>query len=299
MLRDYEAYRAAGVHLPKGLLLHGTPGCGKTQIAKTLSAEAGLNFAALSTSDCKAMWIGWSADRLASVFREAREKQPTLLFIDELDAVCSLRGAYADCVSQEFTAQLLQKIDGFLSDAQAIFFGRSHCPDQIDFAVLSRFSEQIEIPMPDQSTRAALLEVFLRPLRLRGDRSHAILNLALATDGRSGRDLRALVNQAVLAGVRRTSSPRDFMLTEKDFGLLQKLKEIVELRVWKRIYLSWFVRLNLYTRGFTISLGHRGIDWITSERRGIRETLATGIPGIYLSEGQQWRDIAATARRRW
>jgi cell division protease FtsH len=65
----------------------------ETQIAKTLSAEVGLNFMSLSTSDCKQMWIGWSADRLAKVFKEAREKQPSLIFIDELDAVCRLRGA--------------------------------------------------------------------------------------------------------------------------------------------------------------------------------------------------------------
>jgi hypothetical protein len=73
----------------------------------------------------------------------------------------------------------------------------------------------------------------------------------------------------------------------------------MELRIWKRIYLSPFVRLTLYAEGFTISFGHRGIGWITFGRRGIRETLDTGIPGVYLSEGQRWRDIAATARRRW
>ena len=77
ILRDYEAYTAAGVKLPKGLLLFEPPGCGKTEIAKTLAAEGGLNFVTLSTSDCKAMWIGWSADRLAKVFKEARENQPS------------------------------------------------------------------------------------------------------------------------------------------------------------------------------------------------------------------------------
>jgi SpoVK/Ycf46/Vps4 family AAA+-type ATPase len=118
ILRDFVGYQAVGVKLPKGLLFYGPPGCGKTQIAKTLSAEAGLNFVALSTSDCKAMWIGWSADRLANVFKEAREKQPSLIFIDELDAVCPPRGAYHDCISQEFTAQLLQEVDGIQSDSE-------------------------------------------------------------------------------------------------------------------------------------------------------------------------------------
>src|SRR5262249_21779610 len=109
ILRDFQAYQSVGVHLPKGLLLHGPPGCGKTKLAKALGAEAGLFFKPLSTSDCKQMYIGWSADRLAKVFTQAREKQPSLIFIDELDAVCPPRGAYHDCVSQEFTAQLLQE----------------------------------------------------------------------------------------------------------------------------------------------------------------------------------------------
>jgi hypothetical protein len=221
VLRNYKEYQAQGVHLPKGLLLYGPPGCGKTQIAKTLSAEAELNFIALSTSDCKVGWIGHAAAKIAEVFSQARAAQPTLLFVDELDAVCPPRGAYHDCISQEVTAQLLQEVDGLLTDSQAIFLvGATNRRDQIDSAVLSRFSEQIEIPSPDETTRIALLEVFLSPLRFSGDRSRVILSLALATDGKSGRDLRAVVNQAILTAVKRTSSPKDFMLTEKDFALL-------------------------------------------------------------------------------
>jgi hypothetical protein len=219
ILRDYRGYQAVGVKLPKGLLLHGPPGCGKTQIARTLSAEAGLNFMSLSTSDCKQMWIGWSADRLAKVFKEAREKQPSLIFIDEIDAVCPIRGAYHDAMSQEFTAQLLQEIDGLLSDSQAIFLvGATNRPDQVDSAILSRFAERIEIPLPDAATRAALLELFLRPLPFCGDRIGVIRRLVLASVGKSGRDLRALVNQAVLSTVKRCSSPQSFSISEADFA---------------------------------------------------------------------------------
>ena len=219
ILRDYQAYRDQGVHLPKGLLCYGPPGCGKTQIAKTLSHEAGLNFVSLSTSDCKAMFIGWSADRLAKVFIKAREKQPSLIFIDELDAVCPPRGAYHDCISQEFTAQLLQEIDGLLSDSQAIFLvGATNRPDQVDTAILSRFAEQIEIPLPDAATRTALLELFLGSLRFNGNKTQLIRRLASDSAGQSGRDLRALVNQAVLSAVKRTASPEDFALFEADFA---------------------------------------------------------------------------------
>jgi len=220
ILRNYKDYQAQGVHLPKGLLLHGPPGCGKTQIAKTLSAKAELQFIALSTSDCKAMWLGHSADRLATVFNEARAMQPTLLFIDELDAVCPPRGAYADAISQEFTAQLLQEVDGLLSDSQAVFLvAATNRIDWVDSAILSRFAEKIEIPLPDELGRQALLKVFLGPIRFAGDRDQIIRALAQASEGQSGRDLRALVNRAVLAAVKRTSSPKDLTLIERDFAL--------------------------------------------------------------------------------
>lgn len=187
ILRDYQAYRDVGVFLPKGLLLFGPPGTGKTQCAKTLAAEGGLNFVTLSTADCKQMFIGWSADRLAKVFKEARAKQPSLIFIDELDAVCPPRGAYHDAISQEFTAQLLVEIDGFGSDAQAIFLvAATSRPDQVDPAILSRFAEQIEIPLPNATARVALLTLFLRPLPFGGDKTRLIRRLALDTAGQSG-----------------------------------------------------------------------------------------------------------------
>jgi transitional endoplasmic reticulum ATPase len=119
--RDYRGYQAVGVKLPKGLLFYGPPGCGKTQIAKTLSAEAGLNFVALSTSDCKFGWIGHAAAKIKQVFTEARGRQPALIFVDELDAVCPIRGTYHDYISREVTAQLLQELDGINSDGDAIF----------------------------------------------------------------------------------------------------------------------------------------------------------------------------------
>ena len=220
ILRDYRGYQAVGVKLPKGMLLYGPPGCGKTEIAKTLSAEAGLNFVALSTADCKVGWIGHAAAKIKEVFIEARAKQPALIFVDELDAVCPIRGAYHDCISQEVTAQLLQEIDGLLSDSQAIFLvGATNRPDQVDSAILSRFSEQIEIPLPDANTRAALLELFLSPLPFCGDKTRLIRRLALDSAGKSGRDLRAVVNQGVLSGVKRCRSPKEFSISEADFAL--------------------------------------------------------------------------------
>jgi SpoVK/Ycf46/Vps4 family AAA+-type ATPase len=128
------------------------------------------------------------------------------------------RGMYHDCIAQEATAQLLQEIDGIGSDGQAVFIcAATNRPDHVDSAMLSRFAERIEIPPPDEPARRALLEVFLGTMRFAGDRHHIIDSLAKATEGKSGRDLRALVNQAVLSAVKRTSSPKDFALCAADF----------------------------------------------------------------------------------
>ena len=202
------------------MLLRGAPGCGKTQIAKVLSHEAGLNFIALSTSDCKAMFIGWSADRLAKVFTQARAKSPSLIYIDEIDAVCPPRGAHHDVIPTEFMSQLLTEIDGINSDGDAIFLiGSTNRPDQVDSAILSRFSERIEIGLPDEPTREALLELFLSPLPFSGDRTHVIRRLARESTGMSERALRGLVNLAVLAAVKRCPLPKEFSLSDSDFAL--------------------------------------------------------------------------------
>jgi transitional endoplasmic reticulum ATPase len=164
------------------------------------------------------MWIGHSANRLAKVFTEARAKQPSIIFIDELDIVCPPRGAYHDCISQEFTGELLQQLDGINSDGDAIFLvGATNQADQVDAAILSRFAERIEFQLPDETARQMLLGIFLGAMRFSGDRQAVIRSLVWATDGMSGRDLRAFVNQAVLSAVKRCSSPKDFSLSEADF----------------------------------------------------------------------------------
>jgi transitional endoplasmic reticulum ATPase len=139
---------------------------------------------------------------------------------NELDVVCPPRGAYADSIATEFTGELLQQLDGIASDSDAIFLcGASNRRDQIDEAILSRFAEQIEISLPDETARRALLEVFLGPMPFQGDRERIVAALAGQSEGQSGRDLRALVNQAVLNAVKRTSSPGEFGLSEEDFVL--------------------------------------------------------------------------------
>lgn len=162
VLRNHEHYSKQGISLPKGLLFHGPPGVGKTETARVLSRQAGFRFVSLSTADCKVGWIGHAAVKIQNTFAEARQNAPSMIFIDELDAVCPPRGAYHDCLSQEATAQLLQEMDGLNSSSQAIFvFGATNRVDMIDPAFLQRFTEHVEIGLPGPEQRMKLISLFI------------------------------------------------------------------------------------------------------------------------------------------
>jgi SpoVK/Ycf46/Vps4 family AAA+-type ATPase len=130
---------------------------------------------------------------------------------------------YNDCIGQELTAQLLQEIDGMFSDEHAVFLvGATNRVDHIDSAILSRFSEVVQIPLPDENTRTAILEVFLKKTPFAGDKTSTIDKIAAKTNGLSGRDLRKIVGSAVLTAVKRTmrcGTVDDFALTQWDFEM--------------------------------------------------------------------------------
>jgi AAA+ superfamily predicted ATPase len=229
ILRRHQHYAEQGVTVPKGLLFVGPPGTGKTQTAKILSGEAGLIFLSLSTADAKVGWIGWSAKKIKEIFDEAREKAPALIWLDELDALCPPRGKYLDCLSQEATAELLTQFDGLHSNGQAIFVvAATNRLDMVDGAVLSRFTQHIEIELPGAEERMALLRLFLAktPLAENGSAAIEVLaRLALATEGKSGRDLKNLVDKARMRAIKRNiraRQDRPLRLEESDFDACPK-----------------------------------------------------------------------------
>lgn len=229
ILRRADHYRAQGIHVPKGLLLVGPPGTGKTQAARVLSREAGFKFVACSTPDLKVGWIGHAATKVKEVFLGARSHSAALIFLDELDSIAPPRGQYNDCISQEVTAQLLTEMDGVTSNGQAIFVvAATNRIDQIDTALLSRFTEHLAIGLPGPEDRMALLKLFIGQAPLSGSNGtnnspqiEILAGLSLATENKSGRDLKNWVDKARMRALRRSikNACHPVTLEEGDFGL--------------------------------------------------------------------------------
>jgi hypothetical protein len=164
ILLNRDWYVEQGVPMPKGILFHGPPGCGKTQAARCLSTTVGLPFISLSSADLKVGWIGQAAVAIQKYFTEAREKAPSIIYIDEIEASCPVRSAGANSViDNEVNAQLLQEMDGIkTTDAHPVFvFASTNRLDMIDPAILERFTDRIEIKLPDAYARLRLLAFFI------------------------------------------------------------------------------------------------------------------------------------------
>lgn len=221
-LVNAEDLRKLGVSVPRGILLYGPPGTGKTQVARVLASESGLAFIAASSSDIKAGYIGQSGGKVKELFERARAQAPCILFLDEIDTVAGARGAAgSDAFTAEIVAQLLQELDGVATrKGQVFLLAASNHPDSIDPALLSRFERKIEIGLPDEAARAAILLLQLQDKPLDFDAGEAGAALAARTAGMSGRDLQSLVTAATRRAVQRaiatSGDPRALVLTRSD-----------------------------------------------------------------------------------
>ena len=186
-----DALRAKGISIPRGILLYGPPGTGKTQIARTMANESGLSFIGAATADLKAGYIGQSGQLVKELFARARSQSPCILFIDEMDIIAPARGGADDTFSKEIIGQLLQELDGIKSHSGDVFvLAATNRPEDMDNAVLSRFNRRIEIGLPDEAARAAILRVLLANKPVAFDLDTGCAGLAARSDGQSGRDLR-------------------------------------------------------------------------------------------------------------
>lgn len=205
-LKTPGKFRELGGKIPKGVLLTGSPGCGKTHLSRALANEAGARFFTLSGSDFVEMFVGVGASRVRDLFAEARKVAPSIIFIDEIDAVGRQRGAGVgggnDEREQTLNA-LLVEMDGFDQSGGVIVIAATNRPDVLDAALLrpGRFDRQVVVPLPDIQGRTDILDVYLKQVPMAIDVSSSVI--ARSTPGFSGADLANLVNEAALFAARR------------------------------------------------------------------------------------------------
>lgn len=286
-LKNPQRYTDLGAKIPKGALLVGPPGTGKTLLAKAVAGEAHVPFFSLSGSDFVEMFVGVGASRVRDLFRQAKEKAPAIVFIDEIDAVGRSRGrAIAQGANDErenTLNQLLTEMDGFGTNTGVIILAATNRADILDRALLraGRFDRQIYVDMPDIVERKAIFQVHIRPLKLEPNTD--IEFLARQTPGFSGADIANVCNEAALIAARKkktTVGKQDFLdAIDRIVGGLEKKNKIItseEKKViayheaghaavsWLLEHASPLVKVTIVPRGRSL-----GAAWYLPEERQI------------------------------
>ncbi len=233
-LKNPKKYTNLGGKIPKGALLIGPPGTGKTLLAKAVAGEAQVPFFSLSGSDFVEMFVGVGASRVRDLFKQAREKAPCIIFIDEIDAIGRARGKNAMMSNDEREStlnQLLVEMDGFGTDAGIIVLAATNRPDVLDTALLrpGRFDRQISIDKPDLVGREAIFKVHLKPIKI--SKTLDIHKLAEQTPGFAGADIANVCNEAALIAARKEKEAvdmEDFQdAVDRVIGGLEKKNKII------------------------------------------------------------------------
>ena len=236
-LKKPDKFTQLGGKIPKGALLVGPPGTGKTLLAKAVAGEADVPFFSLSGSDFVEMFVGVGASRVRDLFRQAKEKAPCIIFIDEIDAIGRARGrtvnAGGNDERENTLNQLLTEMDGFGTNSGIIILAATNRADILDKALMraGRFDRQIHVDLPDISERKAIFNVHLRPLKV--DDTIHVEFLAKQTPGFSGADIANVCNEAALIAARKnkdTVGKQDFLdAVDRIVGGLEKKTKITTL----------------------------------------------------------------------
>ncbi|ANF21927.1 CDC48 family AAA ATPase [Thermococcus piezophilus] len=224
-LKYPKAFQRLGIDPPRGILLYGPPGTGKTLLAKAVATESEANFIGIRGPEVLSKWVGESEKRIREIFRKARQAAPTVIFIDEIDAIAPARGSDMNRVTDRLINQLLTEMDGIEKNSGVMVIAATNRPDILDPALLrpGRFDRMILVPAPDEKARLEILKVHTRRVPLAGDVN--LKELAKRTEGYSGADLEALVREAALMAMRRIMSklPRE-VVAEQSEEFLEQLK---------------------------------------------------------------------------
>lgn len=233
-LKNPKKYTALGGKIPKGALLIGPPGTGKTLLAKAMAGEAQVPFFSLSGSDFVEMFVGVGASRVRDLFKQAREKSPCIIFIDEIDAIGRARGRNAVMSNDErenTLNQLLVEMDGFGGESGIIVLAATNRPDVLDTALLrpGRFDRQISIDRPDVKGREDIFKVHLKPIKI--SQTLDIFKLAEQTPGFAGADIANVCNEAALIAARKNKDSVDMSdfqdAIDRVIGGLEKKNKII------------------------------------------------------------------------
>ena len=284
-LKNPKKYTEIGAKIPKGALLVGPPGTGKTLLAKAVAGEAGVPFFSMSGSDFVEMFVGVGASRVRDLFRQAKEKAPAIIFIDEIDAIGRARGkgvmTGGNDERESTLNQLLTEMDGFGTNSGVIILAATNRADVLDAALLraGRFDRQIHVELPDLQERKEIFQVHLRPLKL--DETVDIDFLSKQTPGFSGADIANVCNEAALIaarGGRKKIGKQDFMdavdrivggLERKNKIMTEEEKRSIAFHEAGHATISWMLRwanplvkVTIVPRGMAL-----GAAWYLPEER--------------------------------
>jgi cell division protease FtsH len=286
-LKSPEKFTKLGGKIPKGALLVGPPGTGKTLLAKAVAGEANVPFFSMSGSDFVEMFVGVGASRVRDLFKQAKEKSPCIVFIDEIDAIGRARGKNPNMGSNDEREntlnQLLTEMDGFDTNSGVIILAATNRADILDRALMraGRFDRQIHVELPDLNEREEIFMVHLKPIKLSAEVEPAFL--AKQTPGFSGADIANVCNESALIAARKNKDivdKQDFMdAVDRIVGGLEKKNKIISVDEKRRIAyheaghatISWLlehahplVKVTIVPRGKAL-----GAAWYLPEERSI------------------------------
>jgi len=216
-LKTPEVFNRLGIRPPKGILLYGPPGCGKTMLARAVATESEANFITIKGPEVFSKWVGESEKAIREVFRKARMASPAVVFFDEFDSLVPRRGmGFADSgVTERVISQLLTEMDGIITLKDVVVMAATNRPDIIDRAVLrpGRFDRLIYVPEPDEAARLKIFKIYTKEMPLEADVDLEVL--AKQSKGYSGADIQAFCREAALHALRRSISSK--VVTLADF----------------------------------------------------------------------------------